>query len=483
MTEALRLPAPRRFPWAALGVVCAALASVGLGTVIAYPSPIGDAIVLVVGSIAVTSWIFHRPYHGFLINSGTVFFLVVYAVTLHNYLNAGDIVMPALGLASYFGVARRQANAEDALLRGPAHEKLARLIHEFRKAGILFGVLVFVSIGWLAINVGAREAFQNVVFSVRTIEGALCFPLAMWWLRTEKRIHQTIGAILVTGALMAAVNIYQVLGMGTFRAGMTWVVNHLDWPMESANEAGFTTVLIWVLILARHQVKPTLWTYPALAVDLLILLLTQSRSSLIGLLIFTVLSVRRIRWQYVAAALILVPLALRFVPEDFFHRMARSLTWEKGTFEVYSMVVRLYGYQSSLMAFLDNWLFGVGYFGLIYVSQNYNDMRITDLGAENIYLEIAAGMGVIGLAAAGWWFWKLLKVGPLVRKLSPPGTLGHVLGGFHIPYVAAIAFTSLTNVSVIGQAGLGQLLLWTAMVMRAGHLAIESRTPSPPEKT
>jgi hypothetical protein len=479
MTHALRLVRPARSIWTALLILAGALLAVGLAASIGNPTPIGSLLLGLVGGVTVVGWILYRPYHGFLLLAGTAFFLIVYAVTVDRYINAADVVFPVLGVASWFGVARRQARTEDARLAGPEHAGLRRLTHDLARAGIVFYLLVFVSIGWLTINVGPREGLEMVMFIARSLEGAALFPLGIWWLRSEKRIYQTIGAACVAGALFTAVNLHQVFVMGTFRAGMTWIFNHPEWPVEAANEAGFTMLLLWVLILARHHVRPSFWTFPALAVTLLMLFLTQSRSSLLGLILFTLLSLRRIRWQYLVAAAILVPLALRFVPEDFFHRMTRSVTWQEGTFEVYSMLIRVYGYQSAFRAFLDNWFFGVGFFGLVFVSQHYNDLQITDLGAENIFLETAAGMGVVGLAAVAWFYWHLLRVGIRVRRVCPPGTLGHVLGGFHLPYVLSVSFIALTGDSLIGLTGLGQLMLWTAMVIRAGHLAVEAKRAAP----
>jgi O-antigen ligase len=310
------------------------------------------------------------------------------------------------------------------------------------------------------------------------VEGVLMFPLGLWLLRTEKRIDGTLIAIYLAGGLFAIVNTVQVLVSGVFRAGMTWVLNHPDWPVEAANEAGATMVILWALILADHHYRPKFRTFPMLAVVLFMLFLTQSRSGLLALLTFTVLSLRQLKWQYLVAVGAILPIILRFVPEDYFTRLGKSVTMEKGSFELYTMLIRVYGYQSAVRVFSDHWLFGVGYLSCQYVSHRYNDLKIIDLGAENFYLETAAGLGVVGLAAVAFWYVRLFQLGRTVLEHTPKGTRGHTLAQVHLPLMAALSVANLTGDNFMGLIGAGQLALWGALLTRTGHMAVEQGPPA-----
>lgn len=475
MTEALRVGTPPRPLQTALLALVAALLTVLVASSLGNPNHLSNYILLLVGGGALITWILNFPFHGYLAMCGTVFFLMVYAVTPDRYLNGADMVLPTLGLVSWFGVARRRAGAEDDRLLGTEHGPLIKLTRDLMRAGIVFFGLVFLSIAWLTINVGRAQGLIMVMFVARSLEGAAMLPLGVWWLRSEKRIHQAFAAVCVAFAVFTVVNLHQVFEMGTYRAGITWLFNYPQWPVECSNEAGFTMIAVYALILARHHARPSIWTYPALGVVLFMEFLTQSRSGLIGMIVFNLLSLRFIRWDFLVALGAMVPLALRFVPSNFFDRMARSATWERGTFEVYSILIRVYGYQSGIQVFLENWLFGVGFFGLMYVSQDYNDLGIGRLGAENIFLETATGMGIIGLASLCWFLWLVIKAGLLVKRACPPGTLGHAFGRFHLPYVLGTLATAMSSDSLIGTVGLGQLLFWTTMAIRAGHVTIEEQ--------
>ena len=67
---------------------------------------------------------------------------------------------------------------------------------------------------------------------------------------------------------------------------------------------------------------------------------------------------------------------------------------------------------------------------------------------------------------------RLFQVGREVRRRAAPGTLGHALARRHAPLVAAVLVGSLTADNLAGMAGLAQVVIWTTMLVRAGHLAV-----------
>lgn len=478
MSEAPQaLSHPSRLP-SALTVLFGALLSILLGMNLAMPSTGGAVLIAIVAYVSLAVFVARQPFVGFMIFAGSLFMLVVFAPDPNRYINALDAFIPVVVPAALFGAARRMAVAEDARLDGPEHTELRRATRRFAIAGILYAVICIASLIQVAVRFGAKDTIEVSLALARCLEGAVMLPLGLWLLRSEKRIDQTVNAIYVAGALFTVVNLIQIFSSGAFRAGMTWVVNHPDWPVEAANEAGASMVMLWALILAQHQLKPRFRTYPMLGIVLFLVFLTQSRSGLLALITFTLLSIRRFRWQYVLAGAVLVPIALKLVPPDYISRITKSVTFEKGTFEVYSILIRVYGYQSSWRVFVDHWLFGVGYLSCRYVSHLYNDLNIIALGAENFYLETAAGLGVIGLGVVAYAYVRLFQLGAVVKRVARPGTWGSALGRAHVPLMVALSVANLTGDNFVGLIGMGQLMLWIVLLIRAGHVAIPDPAPA-----
>ena len=199
---------------------------------------------------------------------------------------------------------------------------------------------------------------------------------------------------------------------------------------------------------------------------------TQSRSGLLAMLVFGLLTARRLPRRYLLLGLVIFGLVLLLAPHTFWMRMTRSLTLQKGSFEVYTGVIRVFGYVGSLRAFLHNWLFGVGYLAGRYVSDRYNELRIVGLVSENYFLETAVGMGIIGISVMVRWIVRLFQLGRAIERVTPPGTLGHALARVHTPIVIATMTVCLTGDHWVGMVGIGQLALWCALLTRAGHLAV-----------
>jgi O-antigen ligase len=141
-------------------------------------------------------------------------------------------------------------------------------------------------------------------------------------------------------------------------------------------------------------------------------------------------------------------------------------------------MIRVYGYISAWNAFRENWLFGVGFLAVRYISERYNDLRVGMLGPENFFLETAVGMGVIGLAVVLRWYASLIQLGREVRRVTPPGTLGHEIARVHVPLMVGLAAVNMVGDQWIGMVGIGQVALWCALMVRSGHLAVASARPT-----
>ena len=50
-----------------------------------------------------------------------------------------------------------------------------------------------------------------------------------------------------------------------------------------------------------------------------------------------------------------------------------------------------------------------------------------------------------------------------------------MLARFNTPLLIGLLVVNVTGDNFIGMVGLGQLALWSAMLVRAGHLALDAR--------
>jgi len=183
----------------------------------------------------------------------------------------------------------------------------------------------------------------------------------------------------------------------------------------------------------------------------------------------------RARWRWVLLAGFIVLAAIPLIPHDYWTRMSRTLAMQKGTFEAYTSLIRVYCWKTALSVFLHNPLLGVGYVGYSTVSGAYGALRIVGAPAENYYLETAAGMGLPGLIALAFVLVRLFQVGAVVRRHAPAGSLGGDVARYHAPFLIALMVVNLTGSNLLAMVALGQLAIWVAMLVRAGHLALEPR--------
>ena len=435
--------------------------------------PVGAALGLVIVGVVVA-----RPFWGFLALVFSSFILMVVPVTAtHRGVNVFDLVLIPAVVASMLGGARREAAAGDALLAGPGHEAVRTATRRFANGAMLYFGLAALSLVPMAIRLGSDASFTSGLSLLRALQGALVFPLALWWLRDERRIGATLNAAFAGAVVFALVNCACAIAYGVPRAGIVWWVTEVSEAIGSPNEAAAALLVLWALVQARWAVRPSRWLALLMGLVLVMLPLTQSRSGMLAFATFLLLTVRHVRWRWVLGALLVLALALPLAPASFWVRMARSLSFQQGTPEVFSFLLRLYGYRTAWHVFLDHPVFGVGYLGLRFVSASYNQFHVT-LGAENFLFEILVDLGIVGLAVLGVAFARLYALGRVVREATAPKTLGHELARFHGPLLAGLFVANLTGATLIGMIGVGQMALWCALLIRAGHIAQERALPA-----
>ncbi|MFI5372293.1 MAG: O-antigen ligase family protein, partial [Candidatus Eisenbacteria bacterium] len=258
------------------------------------------------------------------------------------------------------------------------------------------------------------------------------------------------------------------------RAGMVWFVNESGWSIGSPNEAGVALLMLWVVLMALQMQRRRVFGWVMMALTLILLILTQSRSALLAWLIFTVMTWKRLPRRALMLGLLGVLLATPVVATIWWERMVRTVSAERGSFEVYTTLVRVYGWYAAGRMFVDHPLVGVGYLGFRHFSDRYNELGLMLGTCENIFLEVATGMGLLGLLVFLRALWRTLALGDAVARQAPPGSLAGTLARLHKPYIIALAISNLTCDNWVGLVGLAQVAVWCALLVRAGQLSLDA---------
>ena len=474
MSTVLAPVAPR---WTSRGAVLIAALIVGLAVLVGLaagdPSPQWWIPLEVIAGCAMLYLSARRPFASLLVILGSCILLVVVRVSGDRAVNPIDILMPPVLVASVFGRARREARSSPE--SGPAHDELNVAERRLTSAVVAFYALAALSLFQLAHQVGAGAALDSALLLTRAVQGLLFFPLANWWLRSRERIEHAWNALVVAGAVLAVVNIVGVAAGDVKRAGMTLYLNDPLAPISTPNEAGTATLLVAVVLLIRHAMRPH-WINLALCALMVALLgLTQSRAGILAWATFGLFTLRWVRPARLLGGVLAIAAVLPLMPQTFWIRMAHSVTVQRGSFEAYSLFVRVYGWRAAWGVVKDHPWTGVGYLGFRFVSHGYNALRIVIGTVENYYYEILVSMGIAGLALLALVIVRLFQVGRAVARTAPLGTLAHHMARFHAPLVLGLLFANLTGDNFVGMLGVAQVAMWTALLVRSGHEAVGAR--------
>jgi len=463
----------RRFPagtlaLGALGVVVATAFgfAAGYGTAAALiPAGLLVGVAILVGAA-------FRPFLGFRVMAASVILLACWVMPSGKGINALDLLlMPVLAASILGGVRREAALADVAAFDGPGRD-IVTATRRLTRAVILYFTIIAVSLLTMLAQGRAHDAIPGSLILVREFQGMLLFPLALWWLRDERRIRATIAAMLAGGAVFAIVNVVGKVAGGVKRMGLGWYVNQPEWPIDYPSDGALAMLLLIVLLLVRQRLRHQRRNLVMIAVALAMIVLTFSRSGLIALLTFTLLCLPRARVTWVIGGAVALAALLPLVPAGWWERMARTVTHEKGSYETYTTLIRVFAWKTAIPMFLDHPVFGVGFMGFSPLSSAYNDLRIVLHPVENYYLEMATSLGLIGLAGLTLVVVRLFQLGRAVGRHAAPGTVAHALARYHAPLIIALLVANLAGDIFIGMVALGQLGLWCALLIRAGHAAV-----------
>jgi O-antigen ligase len=456
---------PARVPvW--IGALIVGL-SLLVGLAAGDPSPLWSLPLEVLAGCALLYASARRPFESLLVILGSCILLVVVRVTETRAVNPFDVLMPPVLLVSLFGRARREARARAET--GLAHDAMNLVERRLTRAVVVFYALAALSLLQLARLAGTAAALDSALLLTRAVQGLLFYPLATWWLRTPERIAQAWNALVVAGALLAVVNIVGIAACGVTRAGMALYLNDPAEPLASPNEAGTATLVVAVVLMIRHAMRPH-WINPVLGALMIALLgLTQSRSGILAWATFGLFTLRWVRPSRVVAGALVIAALLPLMPQSFWIRMLHTVTVAKGSFAAFSFFQRVYGWQAAWGVVRDHPLTGIGYLGFRFVSHSYNALQAVLITVENYYYEILVSMGLVGLAVLAVVIVRLFQVGRAVARTAPRGTLAYQMARFHAPLMLSLLVANMTGDNFMGVLGLAKVAMWTAVLVRSGH--------------
>ncbi|WP_324874232.1 O-antigen ligase family protein [Methylocaldum sp.] len=277
-----------------------------------------------------------------------------------------------------------------------------------------------------------RDAREPVINYIR--EGMICI-LMILTLRTGAMFKLLIWSLIIAALFLGSMNLLQFI-TGAYWFNFAGFANaeydelakelgdyRISGPLADPNFYALILLPIVPLCIERLLNEPMRFLRPVAAVTLATVLLaislTYSRGALIGLVGMLGVALIRIRIPPKALALGLVVMlcVLPFTPNAYITRindMIATIAGDKAASETSAADVsvdgRLAEMQVAWRMFTDNPLFGVGAGSYIFNFQSYSqDLHLINRGedrnAHNLYLQIAAERGLIGLAAFGTLLW------------------------------------------------------------------------------
>lgn len=298
-------------------------------------------------------------------------------------------------------------------------------IHNWEKTAVLIAAYGFV--GFISL-LYAADPDRTQAALVEYAKNAVLLIIVVMALRHQPALRYVIWALLAAGIFMGTLTIYQQL-TGTFendyggfaRTEIKNIISNVNdyraaGPVGSSNYYALILVPLAPVALDRvwHEKRAglRLLALYALTVCVLSIIFTFSRGGFVALslVLLYLLARHAFRPRNVILALIALVMVLYFVPANYTERLATTLDLLPGSGVDARNEVSFRGRTSEVMVawhiFLDHPIGGVGLNNYKYYYQEYAqplgwDNRREERSAHNLYLEIAAETGLLGLTTFG----------------------------------------------------------------------------------
>jgi hypothetical protein len=459
-----RLALPRDLTGYAAGALLLAfalLAGVAVGN---QDLGLGILLGVLLGAVLVTAACFW-PHVSMWILLANTMTLPVLPITASRGVNLIDAFLFPTLIGAYFAHRGQPVGAMTGDVP-QARRRLVRALLAYLGAAVL-SLLVLAMRGYPA------HAGDSSLLLFRFVQGVLFFIIVERLVRTRQDLYRARGAIAIGFLIGAAVNVYGFLVFAVPRAGTTWNILVGDHFIGSPNEAGFAITLLWALMLALPMRRALMM--PLLLVSIAFLVATASRSGLLAW--FTFVAV----WAIVSRKgwLLLLPLTLGliypFLPESLTGRLMRTILLQRGSFEAYSTLVRVYAWHTAFNVFRHFPILGVGYLCFRFFSYQYNGLTLNLGTAENMILETATGMGLVGLIAMFWLAASVYRLARSVMRSTTKGSPAWNLARMSTPMLIANVVANLTADNLTGMVSAAQMATWCAFLIAASRIDHEAR--------
>lgn len=291
----------------------------------------------------------------------------------------------------------------------------------------VFITMLLLLAAFSASSLGARDTAlaleKNVKFA---LEGVAIYLLMINAVRSERDLRFVLWGLLAAAAIISAVVVHQELTKNFTDNYLGFAQRHAefkvgtDWRDRAAGPIGdpnyFAQILLIplpVAIVFCVTERRWPWRLAALATTALIVgavALTYSRGGALGLgvvLLLTALMLR-VRIPVIIAGGLTLLLMLSVLSPEFFGRIAsiadvrHIASGQSDNVQDRSFAGRLGENLAAWNVFIDHPVFGVGPDNFIRYYQEYADelgmlLHAEDRPAHNMYLSIAAEMGLVGL--------------------------------------------------------------------------------------
>ena len=356
------------------------------------------------------------------------------------------------------GVPSAVASASVLLLAVPFASYLV-----FQRQPLVVTVTLPLMLVYFASLLGSTAVSSSPEISLPAVvvfltEGLVLFFLVTNVVRTAAMVRQVIWVLLIAGSIMGALSIYQEV-TGTYEntyGGLAQVSegqfkigedvdgketrNRLAGPIGEQNRYAQVLLVLMPLVIVRARAERKRWLRLAAAgAGLLILggiLLTFSRGAAVAgaVVLLLLVVIREVRLRHVLGLAAVLVVVTSLVAPDFVVRVASlegvgALNSEDSSEPDGAILGRATSNLAAWNVFSDHPFLGVGpsqYFRL-YSEEAANDLDLrrfdSNRRAHNLYLEIAADSGMIGLlsflAAVGATMVQLFRLRRRFRATRP----------------------------------------------------------------
>lgn len=294
---------------------------------------------------------------------------------------------------------------------------LTRVTPELIAVGA-FGFVMLLTAPFSIWPGGSVKAFTDVFVKI-----FLIYLLMVNTLTTPERVHKFMTVIVIASGYLSARAMFDY-GRGVNVVENGRVQGAIGGMFKNPNDMALNMVsvlplCVLVAIRAKHTISRLLCLFAGLMIVGAIIV-SQSRGGFVGLAVMVLIlgvQLARRKPAAVGAGVVVLLLVLPFAPSSYWERMASITDSSKDAHG--SREARRILLGEAWQTFLTFPLHGVG----AQQFANYNPPGRVETWREthNVVLQVAAELGILGVAVFGYLLWRAFTAGRLTRRLLRKG--------------------------------------------------------------